>query len=751
MKKRLSAPQKQMNHLPLIAAIALVCPMSHAFAQTTEAEKAVPGQLNTVNVTAERRTENIKDVPSAVSTISGEKLDVINSSGQDVRMLSGRVPSLNIESSFGRAFPRFYLRGYGNTDFRSNASQPVSLIYDDTVQENPILKGFPVFDVDRVEVLAGPQGTLFGRNTPAGVVKFDSVRPSKKTDGYFNASYGTYGTYGLEGAFNLPLTGDWAARISAQLQHRDNWVTNDKGPTRDLEGYDDRAIRIQAAYDGGGSFSALFNLHNRDLKGSARLFRANIIKLGSNDLVDGFDATKIQTDGINTQNLDSTGGSVKLKWSLAGMNLYSITGYETLNAFSRGDIDGGFGASFTGTFGPGFIPFPSESAAGVRDHSQITQEFRLESTSSGPFSWQGGLYFFKEAHGFDSYTYNTLGGNVQSGAVLKTDQSNDAVAVFGSIGYQISPDLKLRAGLRYTNDKKTLNTQPLPPGDPNPSNVANGLGATSDDSNISWDLSGTYKLNKDFNLYARAATGFRGAAIQPAGPFGPLNAAKPETNTSLEVGLKGDLWDKRARTSLSAFTYEVKDQQLTAVGGGSNAVRLVNAKSVVGSGLEATLEAYVTPQLFMTLGGSYNLTKIQDPSLSVGICGACTVLNPINAVGQAIIDGNSLPNAPKWIANFTARYGMPAASGGEYFIYTDWVYRSETNLFLYQSAEFTTKPLLEGGLRVGYISANGKYEFAVFGRNITNQVQVTGGIDFNNRTGFINDPQTWGVQFKTTF
>ena len=269
----------------------------------------------------------------------------------------------------------------------------------------------------------------------------------------------------------------------------------------------------------------------------------------------------------------------------------------------------------------------------MRDHSQITQEFRLESTSSGPFSWQGGLYFFKEAHGFDSYTYNTLGGNVQSGAVLKTDQSNDAVAVFGSIGYQISPDLKLRAGLRYTNDKKTLNTQPLPPGDPNPSNVANGLGASSDDSNISWDLTGTYKLNKDFNLYARAATGFRGAAIQPAGPFGPLNAAKPETNTSLEVGLKGDLWDKRARTSLSAFTYEVKDQQLTAVGGGSNAVRLVNAKSVVGSGLEATLEAYVTPQLFMTLGGSYNLTKIQDPSLSVGICGACTVLNPINAVG----------------------------------------------------------------------------------------------------------------------
>ena len=89
------------------------------------------------------------------------------------------MPSLNIESSFGRTFPRFYIRGLGNTDFDLNASQPVSLVYDDVVLENPILKGFPAFDVDRIEVLRGPQGTLFGRNTPAGIVKFDTVRPAR--------------------------------------------------------------------------------------------------------------------------------------------------------------------------------------------------------------------------------------------------------------------------------------------------------------------------------------------------------------------------------------------------------------------------------------------------------------------------------------------------------------------------------------------------------------------------------------------
>ena len=131
-------------------------------------------------VTATRRSENLQDIPLSVATIDDETLAAINSGGADIRGLSGRVPSLNIESSFGRTFPRFYIRGLGNTDFDLNASQPVSLVYDEVVLENPILKGFPAFDVDRIEVLRGPQGTLFGRNTPAGIVKFDSVKPRRR-------------------------------------------------------------------------------------------------------------------------------------------------------------------------------------------------------------------------------------------------------------------------------------------------------------------------------------------------------------------------------------------------------------------------------------------------------------------------------------------------------------------------------------------------------------------------------------------
>jgi iron complex outermembrane receptor protein len=330
---------------------------------------------------------------------------------------------------------------------------------------------------------------------------------------------------------------------------------------------------------------------------------------------------------------------------------------------------------------------------------------------------------------------------------VPTTQKNDSWALFGSLNYEVSPALKLRGGLRYTQDRKDLVTLA------DASTVTtNGLADSRSDSKFSWDLSGTYALSPDTNLYARVATGYRGSSIQPASAFGALTAAGPETILSTEAGVKSDLLGRRARLSLSVFDYTVKNQQLTAVGGASNATRLLNAKRAIGRGLEATLDAYVTERLFVSVSGSYNLTRIKDPGLSVGVCAQCKVLDPTIAGGTlALIDGNPLPNAPKWIVNANLRYGIPAASGGEYFVYTDWSYRSAVDFFLYQSTEFTSKSLLTGGLRLGYNWNNAKYEVAVFGRNITNQIRVTGAIDFNNLTGFINEPRVWGAQFKMLF
>ena len=771
-------PHPVSLHRIAAAAALLGAQLGASAQQTTAADTAATpeaGKLPTVTITAERRRENIRDVPNSVSTIGADLLDAVNTGGQDLRGISGRVPSLNIESSFGRAFPRFYIRGYGNTDFRLNASQPVSLVYDDVVQENPILKGFPAFDLAGIEVARGPQGTLFGRNTPAGVVKFDSVRPGKNFEGYGSLSVGTFTTLNAEGAINVPTSERSALRLSLLNQTRNDWVHNTipSGLTQDFEGYRDSAFRGQWLFEAGKDFSLLANVHARDLNGSARLFRANIIQPGTNNLVAGFDERQISTDGKNEQTLTNFGTNLRIRWGLGNLALYSITGFEHVKAFSRGDIDGGFGNVFAPTMGPGVIPFSSETADGMPKHQQWTQEFRVESNYAAALNWQAGVYLFHEDYRVESFDYDTPNGSVQDG-YERVRQKNDAYAVFGAINYAVSPALKLRAGIRYTQDKKQFdvedyNTTAFVPcvlsGKCTLAQLAaqepdGNLSASPKDNKVSWDLSGTYALNQAANLYARVATGFRGSSVQGAGAFNAKSVAGPETNTSVEAGVKADLLDGRARVNFGVFHYTVKDLQLTAVGGAANSNILLNAKKAVGQGFELDATAFLTDNLLASVGVGYNDTKLKDPGLAVSPCGTglfpppqlnCTVTDPLDANGKALIDGNPLPQAPRTTVNFTLRYSQPVAAGGEWYVLTDWVYRSKVNFFLYESIEFTGKPLTEGGLRAGYLWGNGKYEAAAFVRNLTNQIRVVGGIDFNNLTGFINEPRTYGLQFKAAF
>jgi iron complex outermembrane receptor protein len=721
-----------------LLALTAVMPIGSALAQSQATE------LQTVTVTAQRRTENIREVPVSVTALKGEKLDVLVSGGQDIRVLAAKTPSLNVESSNGRTFPRFYIRGYGNTDFNTFASQPVSLIYDDVVQENPILKGFPIFDLASVEVLRGPQGTLFGRNTPAGVVKFESEKPNtKKVEGYYNASIATHNTVNVDGAVNVPLSDKWAMRVSTLRQHRDNYVSNfaDTAFTtkrNELEGYNEHAERVQFLYTPDTTFSALFNVHQRATTGSARLFRANLIKKGTNDFVDGFDPDKIVTNADNRQNLLTNGANARLSWDLGSVKFFSVTGYEHVaNYYSRGDIDGG-----TPT-GPGFIPFQVETGGFISGLKQYSQEFRAESKNAGPLNWQAGVYYFNEDATGGSDNFNSTSGAQTSH--LLSQQKNTAWATFASVNYAVSDDFTVRGGVRYTDDKKHFNTVEAV-------NVVQTGPSFVDEnkSKVNWDLSGTYKLNKDVNVYARVATGFRAPSIAAASASVPITVADSETITSVEAGVKADLFERRARVAFSLYNFDVKNQQLTVVGGNSNVNKLINAAKTKGRGAEIDFEALITSAFKVTAGGSYNFTEIRDPSLSVNKCAQCTITDPINSAGRVVIDGNPLPQAPKWIANVTARYGVPVADG-ELFVFTDWAYRSKINFFLYEAAEFSGKPLTEGGLRVGYTWGAGKYEAALFGRNILDQRRITGAIDFNNLTGFVNEPRTWGAQFKGSF
>jgi len=739
-----------VNPLALALALALAAPAVVAQTAPATADQGAK-TLDVITVTAEKREEDIQKVPISITAISGEKLDNIKSGGDDVQFLSARVPSLLVESSFGRTFPRFYIRGLGNTDFDLNASQPVSMVYDDIVLENPILKGFPIFDIDQVEVLRGPQGTLFGRNTPAGVVKLDSKKPTQEAEGYVDASYGSYGTANLEGALGGALSQDWSARLSILGQHRDNWVDNTApGRNDSFGGYNERAARLQFLYKPSDTFNALFNVHALNLDGSAILFRANIIEHGTDNLVPDFHRDRISLDGQNFQHVTEHGGDARLTWDFSNMELVSITGYEKVKTLSHGDIDGGYGASFAPPYGPGFIPFPSETADGLPFHRQITQEVHLASKDTGPWDWIAGVYYFNENITIDSFDYNTLAGSVQDG-YARQQQMDISAAAFGSLGYQVNDQFKIKGGLRFTQDDKTYVAQRFvsPFG-------AGGLGpiyANPSDNHWTGDLSGIWTASKDTDFYARVATGYRAPSIQGRVLFGNgISQADAETVTSFEAGVKSRLFDNRAMVSFDVFDYEMKNQQLTAVGGTANTAQLVNAKKTDGHGFELDMEAYLTDHFIVTAGTSYNFTKIKDPNLYITPCGSgCTVLDPEivrDGTTLALIDGNPLPDAPKWIANLTARYSIPVESG-EWFIYTDWAYRSRVLInVLYESAEYQSKPWTVGGLRVGYDWDGGKREISLFGRNITDKKAIIGGIDFDNLTGYVNEPRIWGLQFR---
>jgi len=704
--------------------------------------------LTDIVVTASRREELAKDVPVAVTVVSGEKLNVLNSSGLDIRFLSGRVPSLLVESSFGRTFPRFYIRGLGNTDFDPNAAQPVSVVYDDVALESPMLKSYPVFDLQNVQVLRGPQGTLFGRNTPAGVIKLDSVRPSDEFNGYGSVSWGTYNTVNAEGAVGGPIGDGFTFRASGLLQRRDNWVKNDDTTglaDHKLEGYRDLAGRVQLGYES-GDFHALINVHGRDLDGTPRVFRAGIIQQGSNNFVAGFDKDHVALDGLTHQRLSQWGSNLHLDYKFDGIGtLYSVTGYERARVNSIGDIDGGDIYSFP-PVGLNVGLFPSNTG-GVTKPKEVSQEVRFASEEFNGFRVQVGANYFHQKLRYDELSYS---GTTVSTQDLIHDDTNENIGLFGSLEYKATDALTLRAGVRYSHDKRHDIVEGFGP-------VTDGLvlplQARVKGSNVSWDASATYALSPSVNVYTRAATGYLGPAIQDRVTFGSVQStAKKQTTISGEAGLKAALIDRTLTFDLTGYWNRTKNLQLTAVGGASNSARLLNADHAIGYGVEADLEANPVDHLVITLGGSWNFTEIRDKNVAVGVCGSgqCTVTDPLDAAGLAIINGNDLPQAPRFIANTTVRYGIPLANGNEIFAFTDWAFRSKVNYFLYTAKEFRGRSMTEGGIKVGYRMSNG-IEASVFARNVLNQIRIVSAIDFNNLTGMISEPRIIGVELRGSF
>tara|TARA_R100000005_G_scaffold96452_2_gene83461 strand:+ start:17111 stop:19270 length:2160 start_codon:yes stop_codon:yes gene_type:complete len=709
--------------------------LTAAIAAATAATAPAMAQLEEIIVTAQKREQSLLDVPLSVATLSGERFSAIFEGGADIRGLSARVPGLYVESSNGRVAPRFYIRGLGNIDFDLAASQPVSIIMDDVVKENVVLKSFPLFDIEQVEVLRGPQGSLFGRNTTAGIVKFDSRKPTQEFEGRAKVDIGELETLNFEGAVGGGLTETVAGRIAVLYQSRGDWIDNGfTGEGDALGGFIEKAAKGFLLFEPNDRLTALLGAHHRDLDGTAAVFRANIFDTGSNRLNENYirDTVFFDEGDNNPQEYRNTGLNLKLEYAFDTVTLTSITAGEDAKGRSLGDIDGGFGASFLPFMGPGFIPFPSQTQDAA-DVQQFTQEFRLASNSGDRLNWQTGLFYFDSDLDVETSPFFVPATTVT--------HENTSFAVFGQADYALTEAWTLTAGLRWTDDEKDF--------------FAPGFEESVSDDQVTGDLALSFAADDASLYWAKVGTGFRAPTIQGRDvAFGAApSIADSETVTSYELGYKAEYLAGRMRLNAALFYYEVDDIQFTAVGGSNNAIQLVNADQGTGMGGELDVEWAVTDTLSLTFGAGYADTEINDSNLRVAPCGsgACTVLNPIDANGLVAVDGNPFPQAPETTFNFSASWRMPVGRESEVFAFTDWSYQGDTQLFLYDAVEFVTDGQFEGGLRLGWRLRDGSYEVALFGRNITDEENVQGAIDFNNLTGFTNEPRVWGLSLSSVF
>ena len=709
--------------------------------------------LEEVVVTAQKREQSLKDVPIAISVISSDLVHDHLGSAENIRALTNRVPSLNIESSNGRTQPRIYIRGLGNTDFDNNANQPVLMVYDEIPLENAVLRSLPLFDVERIEVMRGPQGTLFGRNTTAGTIKIDSVRPTFETEGYASVAYGSRKTAALEAAIGGELSSGVAARLSLKYQQRDDWIDNTvNGPGDDYGEFDEFGWRLQLLFQPGDVFTGLVKFHGFLQSGTQpQVFYANAIQQGSAGLRSGFDEEVASHDlpGVggsdNTMRLDHVGAAVNLQWDFGERKFTSITGYDKVDSFQSTDVDGGvtsFGAA--GVLGQQLF-FNVSTGDGLDDHYQFTQEFRFSGGTDRLF-YQVGVFYFDE----DIDIENTDFSSVPSFSDVVSQQTTSA-AVFGQLEYTLSDAWTITGGVRWTSDDKDLEVIPGP-NSPSPSDTI-----SVDDDFFNWDLALTWGVSDDWTVYGRVANGSRGPVT--IGRFGFVSSADTETSTSLEFGFKSTLLDGRARWNAAVYGFQNDDHQLTATGGVANINRLLNADQVNGTGVETDFDFLITENLFVSTNLSWNDTEIDDPNLGDIQCGgtpSCTGLDPVinfdpngpfGPATQVSIDGNKLPRTPEWMFNFLLQYTVPVSSGSLYFN-TDWNYRDEASIFNWRSVEFVAEDRWLGGVRIGWRNQSENMDFAIVGRNITDEITVDGGIDFLNLTAFINEPAYWGVEFR---
>lgn len=730
------------------------------------------GVIEEVIVTAQRREENLQETPISVTAFTGATIEALGFR-QSVD-ITAQTPNFSVGYPNGdTGVPAPFIRGVGLNDFGVLNQGPVAAYMDETYISSNAAQIFQLLDVERVEVLRGPQGTLYGRNATGGAVNFVSQKPTREWGGWARAGYGSWDQTRFEGAIGGPLGERTAFRAAVLKNDSDGWMKN-RFTGNDQQGIDELAWRVLLETDPTESVSLLFNVHGGRTKSDAVQYRhlgvwdatgnmcgladiraGNCVDifgyseqipyttLGGVDVpaVPGYQEGNFDFEAKN--DTDFWGASVTIDWTLGDYQVKSITSYDDMEDFRPEETDVSPNDALTGEL--------------AVEQQSFSQELRV-SWEGDRWSWIGGAYYLED-EATDNTAFDILGvlrplfvgddvncsappgnptGFCPEQFVFKsksgTEQTITSVAVFFDSSVQLTEALELSAGLRYTDEKIEHDSFFFydEPAAGNPALPGYPSQEKNDFSNVSGRAVLNFTVSDDLMLYGSVTTGFKAGGIQSTSDG--VAPYEEETLVSYEAGFKSTLADGRVRFNGSAFYYDYSDLQVFAfvIVDGIGFSTISNAADAEIYGAEFEVQWLPVDNLLLNLGLGLLSTEYQDFVIPSGD-----------------FSGNEITMSPEVTFNGLIQYDIPLGRSGTVTLQTDFNYQDEVFF------DALNNPLLREdnywlwNARASWMSADERWEVAAFGRNLGDEEYMVYAFDlsfFGFNEEMIGTPRGYGVE-----
>lgn len=727
---------------PLAVAVALACGAAPSWA--AEPSETGATALQAVTVTATRREQSLQDVPVAVSVVEGEQLERDNRN--NVSSIVQQVPTLNYRSGASNKDTSLFIRGVGTITTSPGIEPTVATVIDGVVLGRPGQSTLDLLDLERIEVLRGPQGTLFGKNASAGVLNIISKDITEETHGYVDYSHFGGGNenrlrFGIGGRLTETLKGS----LSTLLGRYDGNVKNEFNGD-DVNGYDRKGARGKLVFEPNDELKVTLigdytqgkdSIPNGVLTRTSAAFGAAV---GSSYTPS--DHNRSINSDMNTRVDDRNQGlSAQADWSLGDYTLTSITAWRGWNNTQYQDGD-----RLAGIF-PGA---PRSHDKGQVDYNQYSQEVRLASPKGEFNEYVLGAFYM---HGKSEETYQravTPVSLVTERGRADYQASNDSFALFGENTFNFTDDFRGILGLRWTHDDLEYKHQRVVTAaaagiQPNYSSKG-----SVDEDGFTGRAGFQYDINDSLTSYVTYSRGYKGPAYNvffnmQARDTDPL---KPETSNSWEAGLKSTAFNNRLTANLAVFHTEYDNYQANFydVVAGTVVTRLINAGSVTTQGMELDAAFQVTRQFKLSGALAYTRARIDDFSC------------PANAAANCDVNGKPLPFSPDWKTYVRADYSIPLDNGLDIELSTDYAWQDQVQYSLDQNENTVQGAYGIWNASIALADYSDGWRVALLAKNLTDKSYSNGlaysgypNLNYASRSVPRDDQRYFGVQVRKDF